>query len=146
MKFSKSQTLQCKQWCFRLPYTFGYSSTEKFNLVHQKLQIRTRCPWWPCTKTGSCVGLSDGIEISIWWNKSILPERNVCFFCFWMDLISLFFFFFFYRSSVSGIYKQQENSRQRDKSTRKEKERQVNSCILIALLKDASPWKWITRQ
>lgn len=144
MKFSKSQTLQCKQWCFRLPYTFGYSSTEKFNLVHQKLQIRTRCPWWPCTKTGSCVGLSDGIEISIWWNKSILPERNVCFFCFWMDLIS--FFFFFYRSSVSGIYKQQENSRQRDKSTRKEKERQVNSCILIALLKDASPWKWITRQ
>lgn len=145
MKFSKSQTLQCKQWCFRLPYTFGYSSTEKFNLVHQKLQIRTRCPWWPCTKTGSCVGLSDGIEISIWWNKSILPERNVCFFCFWMDLIS-FFFFFFYRSSVSGIYKQQENSRQRDKSTRKEKERQVNSCILIALLKDASPWKWITRQ
>lgn len=145
MKFSKSQTLQCKQWCFRLPYTFGYSSTEKFNLVHQKLQIRTRCPWWPCTKTGSCVGLSDGIEISIWWNKSILPERNVCFFCFWMDLIS-FFFFFFYRSSVSSIYKQQENSRQRDKSTRKEKERQVNSCILIALLKDASPWKWITRQ
>lgn len=145
MKFSKSQTLQCKQWCFRLPYTFGYSSTEKLNLVHQKLQIRTRCPRWPCTKTGSCVGLSDGIEISIWWNKSILPERNVCFFCFWMDLIS-FFFFFFYRSSVSGIYKQQENSRQRDKSTRKEKERQVNSCILIALLKDASPWKWITRQ
>lgn len=47
---------------------------------------------------------------------------------------------------MSGIYKQQENSRQRDKSTRKEKERQVNSCILIALLKDASPWKWITRQ
>lgn len=68
-------------------------STEKLNLVHQKLQIWTRCPWQPCTKAGSCVGLSDGIEISIWWNKSILPERNVVvffFFSFWMDLIFSF--------------------------------------------------------
>lgn len=37
--------------------------------------------------------------------------------------------------------KQQENTRQWDNSSRKGKEGQVNSCISIAVLKDASPWQ-----
>lgn len=65
----------------------------------------------------------------------MLPECNMDLFCFWMDLI------FPSASIVSGMYKQQENTRQQDNSSRKEKEGQVNACILIALLKDASPWQ-----
>lgn len=56
-------------------------------------------------------------------------------FCFWRDLLAPS------ARTVSGTNKQQENTRQQDNSAREGEGGQVNSCILIAVLKEASPWQ-----
>lgn len=53
-------------------------------------------------------------------------------FCFWMDLLV---------PSARTEWHVQENTRQQDNSAREGEEGQVNSCILIAVLKEASLWQ-----